>query len=92
MQHYTLIAISLLWPFISRSLAHSSQLSALQPLAGSSAGAASAFANQKQLSFTGADPVAACLAALAGSVGRQRWQAVLAGRFALLPCLWPNTH
>lgn len=76
MQHYTLSLLGLL---ISLLLARFSQLSALQPLAGPSAGAASAFANQKQQSFTGADPVAACLAALAG-------------RFALLPCLWPSTH
>ncbi|UKZ60466.1 uncharacterized protein TrAtP1_001743 [Trichoderma atroviride] len=56
MQHYTLITVSLLGLFISLSLARFSQLSALQPLAGPSAGAASAFANQKQPSFT-AQPV-----------------------------------
>lgn len=66
MLHYTLITISLLSPSISLPLSGSSQLSALQPLAGPPAGAASAFANQKQPSFTGADTVAACLAALAG--------------------------
>jgi hypothetical protein len=66
--HHRLPALAVL---SSRSLY---QLSALQPLAGPSAGAASAFTNQKHPSFTGADTVAACLAALAG-------------RFALLPCL-----
>lgn len=69
-QHAALLTHRLpAFAFSSLSLLAGSQLCS-HPLAKPSAGAASAFANQKQPSFTGADPAAACLAALAALTGR----------------------